>query len=189
MTERKLTAKQEAFVAAYLTNGRKAAEAYRTAYDSNASPQRCAEDACRLLKHPKIAPRVAKVVEKAAELSGITVGRVLAELERMAFYDPADIAGVKVTEPKDIAALPDAVRRAIVGWGWDRAGNFTLKLADKRGSLELIGRHLAMFVERKEITGKDGGAVEIDATVRAAEVHREVMALLGTLPSPSEDKT
>ena len=31
-----------------------------------------------------------------------------------------------------------------------------IKLADKKGALDSIGKHLGMFVDRQEITGKDG---------------------------------
>lgn len=33
---------------------------------------------------------------------------------------------------------------------------------DKLRGLELLARHLGMFVDRTELTGKDGGAIEID---------------------------
>jgi len=35
-----------------------------------------------------------------------------------------------------------------------------LKLIDKIRALELIGKHLAMWVERHEHTGKDGGPIQ-----------------------------
>ncbi|KCV32914.1 hypothetical protein L490_5260 [Bordetella bronchiseptica 00-P-2796] len=56
-----------------------------------------------------------------------------------------------ISSPKDLRLLPEAVRRCVVGWSWDRNGNFTLKLAAKTPNLDLIGRHLAMFVDRKEV--------------------------------------
>ncbi|MNY22928.1 hypothetical protein D3C86_1565690 [compost metagenome] len=56
-----------------------------------------------------------------------------------------------ITSPLDLKLLPEQVRRCVIGWSWDRNGNFTLKLAPKTPNLELIGRHLGMFVERKEL--------------------------------------
>ena len=38
------------------------------------------------------------------------------------------------------------------------------KLSDKRSALVDIGKHLGMFVERKELTGKDGGPIEVAET-------------------------
>jgi Phage terminase, small subunit len=154
MVERKLTAKQEAFVKAYLQNGRNAAAAYRTAYDAAKMSDAAVQvEACKLLKHPSVALRVEAVVERAAERTEVTVERTIAELVRMAFYDPADIAGKPISGPKDIASLPEDVRRAIIGWGWDRNGNFTVKLADKRGALDLIGRHLGAWTDKLEVSG------------------------------------
>ena len=42
----------------------------------------------------------------------------------------------------------------------DARGKLKLKLADKRGALVDIGRHLGMFPSRHEHTGKDGGPIE-----------------------------
>jgi phage terminase small subunit len=56
--------------------------------------------------------------------------------------------------PQDIPNLPEEVRRAIVGWGWDKAGNFTLKLADKNAALTNLGRHLGMFTDKVEHSGE-----------------------------------
>jgi hypothetical protein len=63
---------------------RNAAAAYRTAYRTKASPQRCADEANRLLKHPEIARRLAAVVARAADPLQVTAERVLRELARAA---------------------------------------------------------------------------------------------------------
>lgn len=171
MAEKPLTAKQEAFVKAYLSNGRNASAAYREAYKTDGMLESSINvEACKLLQNPKISQRLGVVIERAAEKTNVSTERVLSELTKMAFYDPADLVTKPITRPEDIALLPEHVRRAIVGWGWDRLGNFTLKLADKRGSLELIGRHLGMFKDRLE----HSGSVELltkeqrDAAFRAA---------------------
>ena len=170
MADRKLTAKQEAFVLAYLSNGRNASAAYREAYNAKGmSEAAIGVEACKLLKHPSVALRVAEVVERAVEKTSVTIERTIEELTRMAFYDPADIAGKEVKEPKDIAKLPEHVRRAIVGWGWDKAGNFVLKLADKRGALDLIGRHLGAWNDKLELSGTVGLADRLAAARKRAK--------------------
>jgi phage terminase small subunit len=50
------------------------------------------------------------------------------------------------------AGLPETVRRAIVGWGWDRNQNFTLKLADKFKALDQLARHLSLYNDRLEVS-------------------------------------
>lgn len=39
----------------------------------------------------------------------------------------------------------------MIGWTYDKGGNFILKLAPKTPNLELIARYLGMFLERKEL--------------------------------------
>jgi phage terminase small subunit len=171
MAERPLTAKQEAFVRAYLSNGRNASAAYREAYKADGMSEASVNvEAWKLLQHPKIAPRLEEVIDRAAEKTNASAERVLSELTKMAFYDPADLVRTPIQKPEDIALLPEHVRRSIVGWGWDKMGNFTLKLADKRGSLELIGRHLGMFKDRLEHSGSIETLTkeQRDAAVRAA---------------------
>lgn len=158
----KLTVKQEAFCKAYVETGN-ASEAYRTAYSTqNMKQETIAVKACELLKTGNVSVRVeqlrVKVSEKLEKEFDITQDRVLSELAAMAFYDPAQLvlqngAGKvqEISGPADIAKLPENIRRCIVGWSYDRHGHFILKLANKTSSLELIGRHLAMFVDRKEI--------------------------------------
>jgi hypothetical protein len=94
----------------------------------------------------------------------------------MAFYDPADIAGHPIAGPQDICGLPEPVRRAIVGWGWDKQGNFTLKLSPKTPSLIEIGRHLGI-AQRHEVTGKDGTEL-IPRETDPGRMARAILALV-----------
>jgi phage terminase small subunit len=87
---------------------------------------------------------------------------VLREIQRLAMFDPADLTEVK--SPADIKALPEHVRRAIVGWGWDRQGRFTIKTA-KEGALEMLGRHHSLFNDK----------LKIDATVKGSVAYRANM--------------
>lgn len=45
----------------------------------------------------------------------------------------------------------------------------TAKDGDKLRALELLARHLGMFVERTEITGKDGGAIQMQEIQQEAD--------------------
>lgn len=97
----------------------------------------------------------------------------------MAFWDPADLIGTLraveadedcrsgegvveingklfavagITSPAHIAGLPENVRRAVVGWGWDKKQNFTLKLANKSKALDQFARHLSLYNDRFEVS-------------------------------------
>ncbi len=77
-----LTPKQEAFALAYFETGN-AAEAYRRAYDVNDSAKDSwvYVEACQLLDHPKIAPRIRELRDQAAHLSIYTRQQALEEME------------------------------------------------------------------------------------------------------------
>lgn len=150
-----LTAKQQRFVEEYLIDLNATQAAIRTGY----SEKTAYAQGQRLLKHVEVAAAVAAGQKDHAERADVTVERIVSEMAAMAFYDPADIAGQAMRGPQDIPSLPEHVRRAIVGWGWDKAGNFTLKLAPKQTALEQLGKHLGIFIDRHEHSGKGGGPV------------------------------
>lgn len=149
-----LTPAQEAF-ATGLASGLSQAEAYRRAYPAALKwkDESVWQRASKLAADAKVQSRVQDLLGKAAAANEVGVERVLREIVRMSMFDPADLVNVK--GPADIPHLPEDVRRAIVGWSWDKHGNFVLKLA-KEGSLGLLARCLGMLTDRTELTGKDG---------------------------------
>lgn len=141
-----LTARQLVFVREYLVDLNATQAAIRAGYSARTANRMGAEN----LSKPVIAEAIQAAMDKRAAKLDITAEKVLSEIAYMAFYDPADIAG-KVHGPEDIAQLPEQVRKAIVGWGWDRMGNFVLKLSPKTPSQELLGRHLKLFTDKIEV--------------------------------------
>lgn len=166
-----LTPKQRLFVAEYLKDLNATQAAIRAGYSEKTAGAMGHE----LLKKPEIQEVIAAAADKRAEKLEITAERVLAEIAAMAFYDPADlmvecdpeegeedsplviegrtILGLR--GPHDIRRLPEKVRRAIVGWGYDRNQNFTVKLADKSKALDQLARHLSLYNDKLELTGVD----------------------------------
>jgi phage terminase small subunit len=146
-----LTPKRERFVEEYLIdlNATRAYRAAGYAGDDNV----CAVEGHRLLSDPKVSAAVADRRAALSEKAEVSQERIVQEFCRMGFYDPASIASQPMAGPEDIPNLPEEVRRAIVGWGWDRAGNFTIKLADKNAALVNLGRHLGMFTDKVEQSG------------------------------------
>lgn len=58
-------------------------------------------------------------------------------------------------------------------------GKADAKDGDRLRGLELIARHLGMFIDRQEITGKDGGPLELRETQEAAdEFTRSIAAMV-----------
>ena len=79
MTERRLTAKQEAFALAYVENGGNASAAYRTAYNTSpdCKPNTVEKRACELVADGKVRGRIdalrAKIAARAEKKVEITV--------------------------------------------------------------------------------------------------------------------
>lgn len=155
-----LTAQAERFAREYAVDLDGPAAVLRAGYrcTTKASAQ---TKAGHLLATPTVAALVEKLKAEQADRLAIKADRVLLELARMAYFDPADIGLAKVKKPEDIAKLPQDVRRAIAGWSWDKNGRFTLKLAAKQPALEALGRHLKLFVDRVEVKGVTDRAIAL----------------------------
>jgi phage terminase small subunit len=154
----KLTDRQRAFAREYVIDLAPQAAAIRAGYVEKSAKY----TARALLATPAVRALIDETLNARAERAAIDAERVIDELTALSLWDPADFA--RVQGPADIAALPETVRRAIVGWDWDKAGNFRLKLADKTRALELIGRHLKMWGS----TAEDGAMAALaDAMERA----------------------
>jgi len=169
-----LTAKQQRFVLEFLLDLNATQAAIRAGYSRESADKQ----GPRLVAHPAIKAAIdAAKIERSARTE-IDAERVLKEIAAMAFYDPADLIGTAreleagaeyqtgegvveingkryavsgIVSPAHIAGLPENVRRAIVGWGWDRNQNFTLKLADKSKALDQLARHLSLYNDRLEV--------------------------------------
>jgi len=170
---RTLNIKNALFVAEYLLDLNATRAAIRAGYSAKTAGAIGHE----LLKKPEIADAIEEAMAARAQRLNISQDDVIRELSRMAFFDPARIAGQPMSGPEDIALLPEDIRRSIIGWGWDKAGNFTLKLAPKTPALQLIGQHLGIFKQEIDLNlkGAVAGALEkarrrvnADATAGAA---------------------
>lgn len=173
---KKLTDKQLTFCREYLIDLNATQAAIRAGY----SAQTANQQGPRLLVNVGIQSEIQRLFEERSQRVEVTADRVLEELKALAFYDPGEIGKHKITGPQDIANLPEPLRRCIIGWGWDKTGNFTLKLSAKTPQIDLIGQHLGMWKNRLELTGKDGGPIETAAPL-SAEAERELLETLGAL--------
>lgn len=196
----RLTPKQEQFVREYLIDLNATQAAIRAGY----SPKTAEKIGSENLKKPDVAEAIkAAMTERSAE-TGINATRVISEIAAMALYDPADIMidgepgeedaletivngrviyGLR--NPADIKRLPENMRRAIVGWSWDRNGNFTVKLADKAKALDQLMRHLGEYRDRLEVSNLDNLAERLDRAKRL-EFAEARLPTTGrpTLPAP-----
>lgn len=167
-----LTVKQEKFAQRYVETGN-ASEAYRLSYDATSmSDEAISVEASRLQNNPKVSLRVDELQELARKRHEVTVDRVIAEYAKIAFLDirkafddNGNLKPIHEIDDDTAAAIAGIESEAVFeGNGRDRERVGTLKkirLVDKKGALDSIARHLGMFVDKTEVTGKDGGPVEL----------------------------
>jgi phage terminase small subunit len=139
-------------------------DAYVQAYACK--PRSASVMASKLMAKPMIAAAIAKAKGERSERVKKTADDVVRELERLALFDPADLTQVK--RPEHINGLSEDIRRAIVGWSWDRNGNFTVKMA-KESALEMLARHHGVFEKDNNQLGAGFAERLVKARERAAK--------------------
>ena len=154
------------FVREYLVDLNATQAAIRAGYAVRSAGQQAEV----LLKNHEIAAAVQHEMNRRAERTGITAEVVLQELLRLARADISEAFNEDGTL-KPIKQIPEDVRRAISavevdelfeGRGNDRAHvGYTRKVKfwDKRGALELLGKHLKLFTDKVEHSGSVSYAV------------------------------
>ena len=163
----KWTPKQRQFVEEYILDLNATAAARRAGYAAGSAKVRAAE----LMQTPEVQEAIQARMNARSERTEITADRTLSEIGYMAFYDPAEF--VAVSNPNDIKDLPEEVRRAIVGWSWDKLGNFVLKLASKTTALDMLAKHLSIYAPTK-----------VEATISvASKILEEIDGTSAGLPS------
>jgi phage terminase small subunit len=162
----KTAARYEIFAREYVIdlNGSRAAQAAGIA-ESGARVW-----ASRALTKANVQRQITQLQAKRASKLGITADKVAEELQRLAFSNMMDYMeidedgqprGLDLTKlTRDQAAAIQEISEDATGGQGDGERRLVIrrkfKLADKRGSLELLGRHLGMFQDNVKITGLEG---------------------------------
>lgn len=167
--------KLKEFADAYLADPElNGTRAYMAVYPS-ANTDSARANAARALAREDVSEYIKSKMEIRQERTHVTQDWVVKELAKIAGFDPRklfdDQGGVKpVSEWDDITAASISDFQAaelFAGEGEDRQAIGLVKkinTRDKVKALELLGKHLGMFIERKEITGKDGGPLQHQVT-------------------------
>lgn len=127
------------------------------------------QQASRMLANERIKAEVDRVMGKSLAKLEITIDRVLMEVARLGFADIRKCFNADGTL-KNLHELDDDTAAALVGMevieiednGSVRVVAKKFKFADKKGSLELLGKHLKMWTDKIEVS--DIPLVEIDRT-------------------------
>lgn len=197
--ETELTLRQRAFVREYLIDLNGTQAAIRAGYAESGAHV----EASRLLNNVKIRAAVEAAMKNRANRLDVTADRVLQELAKIGFSDirkavkwqsslvneednpeGGDIAVIKTIVTNNVQLvdsdeIDDDTAAAVSEISQNQGGGLKIKLHDKRAALVDIGKHLGMFREKVEVTGKDGGAIEVEDKSAYAIARRIAFALGG----------
>ena len=188
--------RSQIFAKEYLIDLNATQAAIRAGY----SPKTAMQQGQRLLTRDDIQAAIQKEMNKRARRTEITADKVLEEYAKLGFSDVTDYLQVvtervlvghdkETGEPisdisqfvlmKDTANIPKDKLAAISEIKQAKDGSISFKLHDKRGALDSIARHLGMFTERIEHTGKDGGPIQtaVDLSGLTIEELRKLASL------------
>lgn len=140
----KLTDKQQMFVREYLIDLNATQAAIRAGY----SPKTARQIAEENLSKPYIAEEIQKANAKRLQKAEISADWVLSRLKEIA--------------ERCMQAEPVLIRE---GNEWVESGEYKFDSSGANKSLELIGKHLKLFTDRQEITGADGGPLQIISAI------------------------
>jgi len=136
-----LTPKQEAFCLEYVIDNNATQAAIRAGYSKDTARQ----IASQTLSKVNVAERIAVL---KAELSA----EVLVDAKYV-------INGLLEVHKRCLQAEPVMVRGEA---GMEESDEFKFEHSGANKSLELLGKHLGLFVEKKEISGPGGKPIEVD---------------------------
>lgn len=161
----KLTDKQQRFVEEYLIDLNATKAAIRAGYSAKNADKIGSE----LLGKTRVAEAVACAMAERSRRTGISQDRVLQELAKISFSDMRNFVDVVDGEvrlknmedisPDDSACIQEITTTKTVKSFGDTEIETTvtkMKLADKKGSLESLGRHLGMFNDKLQINANMG---------------------------------
>lgn len=199
----KLTVRQERFSQKFVECG-VAAEAYRFAYGAEGySPDALYVTASRLLNSPKIKLRVETLKAEVLAAAQVTSARIIGEYAKLGFASMDDYITVQDdgTAYVDLSRTTKDQRTAL---GEMTIDEFTegrgetardvrrvkIKLGDKKGALDSLARIAGLFIDKHEVTGKDGAPLAPDVSTR--DLARSVLDILRTArladqPAPEDD--
>lgn len=176
-----MTPKQQRFVEEYLVDLNATQAAIRAGYSADTAHSIGHEN----LSKPEISAGIREGMAVRSMRTNITQDQVLRELARIGFVDirkvvtwtngasgfnedEAEETGeVRISTANFVMLTPsdqiDAETAAAISEvSQTKDGALKVKMHDKRAALVDLGRHLGMFKDKVEVTGKDGNPIEID---------------------------
>jgi phage terminase small subunit len=188
-----LPARRQRFVEEYLLDLNATRAAIRAGY----SPRTADQQGHRLLTNVEVAAAIAIAQAERSRRTEITADRVLAEYGKLAFANMADYMRATpggdpyldfsgLTRDQAAALAEVTVEDYVEGRGDDarQVKRVKFKLGDKLHALDSVARHLGMFKERHEVTGKEGAPLVGDP----AKIALVLLSILSRARPAPEDE-
>lgn len=161
----KLTPKQKIFVNEYLVD-LNATKAYKAAYASCKKDETARVNASKLLTKANIRSYIDERMKDREKRTEITQDKVLREFAKIGFANITDYLEVEVKgsyKAVNIKPTRDIQNDKVAAIASIKQGanGIEIKLHDKVKALEDIGRHLGMFKDKVELSGKVSNEVNI----------------------------
>jgi phage terminase small subunit len=175
--KQKLTPKQRRFVKEYLIDLNATKAAIRAGYSEKTASRIGSE----LLVKTCISNAIENAQLARSTRTEVTADRVVKELARIAFVDTRQIfawgpGGVTLRPSDELSDDEAAIVAEVSETTSESGGNIKVKRFDKLKALELLGKHLGMYVDKREITGREGAPIELlDLSNRTTE---ELLAIV-----------
>jgi len=154
-----LTAKEERLVREFLANGEIQCRAFMRVYP-NYSYDMARTESSKVFAKLHIKRRIKELRDERNKRLEITADKVLAEIAKLAFFDPRDffdadgrLKPIDELDPDHAAVIAGIeTLHKIVGEDKDGVTVLTkIKLPDKGANLERLGRNLKLFTDKKEL--------------------------------------
>lgn len=148
-----MTDKQKVFCQEYLIDLNATQAAIRAGY----SVKTANEQGARLLANVSVGREIERLKAERSRRTGITADRVLQELARIGFVNPADVIDSEDATVRDganaddMAAIASVKVKVIPGKYGENGFEREIRLHDKVKALELMGKHLGMFTDKVDV--------------------------------------
>jgi len=176
--EKEVTYKDRLFVAYYLDH----LNPYKAAIQAGFSETVAKSKSYSWVGNSRSKPKVYVLVKDALEMRlkrlGITADRVSVEIEKLAFSNSKDFyddEGNLIPPhklPRDVAAAITEVTEKITTIDGVELREIKYKTENKKGNLELLGKHLAMFTDKSEVVVKDKTEADLTDDELKAELEK-----------------
>ena len=148
----KLTRKQKRFVEEYLIDLNATQAAIRAGYSPDTANEQGAQNLAKL----SIKNEIDKAIAERSKRTGVNADRIVRELAKIAFCNPADVFNFDSAtvrndaEDDDLAVIQSVKVKEIPTQNGDGVER-EIKMADKTKALELLGKHLGIFIDKSKI--------------------------------------